>query len=102
MTQLKLQNPLEPVDNTQQLLQQASFTQIEELQKLNSTLSRTTALNEAAGFVGKEVSYKVGNGPDVRGRVDSATFTNNALVLNIGGKQVDATQITALHAATTP
>jgi hypothetical protein len=34
--------------------------------------------------------------------VDSATFTNNALVLNIGGKQVDATQITALHAATTP
>jgi flagellar basal-body rod modification protein FlgD len=98
MTQLKLQNPLEPVDNTQQLLQQASFTQVEELQKLNATLGRTSSLNQAAGLVGNNVTYTNANGTQAQGRVDSATFSNNALILTIGGQQVDASKVTALHA----
>jgi flagellar basal-body rod modification protein FlgD len=57
LAQMKFQNPLEPMDTSQQLLQQASFTQVEELQNLNASLQTFNELTQGTNLVGKSVQY---------------------------------------------
>jgi flagellar basal-body rod modification protein FlgD len=108
LAQMKYQNPLEPTDSTAQLQQQAAFTQIEELQKLNGNVTQSTGITQASNFVGKQVTYKPLKEPGaldepvpVTGRVDSALFTNEGIKLIIGGKQVSPNQVTELKVPTT-
>ena len=54
--QMKNQDPLNPMDNSQMLAQNAQFTQITELQKLNSTMSTMNSMNQAVSLIGKEVT----------------------------------------------
>lgn len=56
MTQLQNQDPLEPMGDTEFISQQAQFTQITELQKLNDTMVGMNTMNQASSLIGKEVS----------------------------------------------
>lgn len=56
MAQMKNQDPMNPTDNTQMLQQQASFTQISELQKMNKTLGTSNQFVQASSLIGKQVS----------------------------------------------
>jgi flagellar basal-body rod modification protein FlgD len=98
LAQLQNQNPLEPVDSAQQLAQQAQFTQVEELQKLNASLSRNSQSADAALYSGKKIEYKDENGLDKSGIVESVSFGSNTLGLNVGGKIVTPSQVTKLYA----
>jgi flagellar hook assembly protein FlgD len=51
-TQMKNQDPMKPMDSSQMLSQQAQFTQISELQKLNKSFANT--LNTSAAFTAAE------------------------------------------------
>jgi flagellar basal-body rod modification protein FlgD len=98
LAQLQNQNPIEPVDSTQQLMQQAQFTQVEELQKLNASLGKTAQLNQALLYVGKQVDYKPeGAATATKGTVESVEFGANGIGLSIGGKTVTPEQITKLY-----
>lgn len=72
MTQLKYQDPLKPMDNAEFISQQAQFTQISELQKLNRTMSSSNQIMQASTLIGKEVSL---NNPDLEGDVITGTVT---------------------------
>ena len=101
MAQIQNQNPTEPTDSTQQIMQQAQFTQVEELQKLNTNLTQGNSLNQAAAFAGKTIEYK--DGTTVKtGRVDSVTLgTNGTLGLNLSnGTSISADQIQKIIAPT--
>ncbi|OGI18074.1 MAG: hypothetical protein A2287_09640 [Candidatus Melainabacteria bacterium RIFOXYA12_FULL_32_12] len=59
MMQLKYQDPLNPMGNTEFISQQAQFTQISEIQKLNKNMSNVANTNEimqASSLIGKEVT----------------------------------------------
>lgn len=56
MTQLQNQDPLEPMGDTEFISQQAQFTQITELQKLNENMYGMNTMNQASSMIGKEVS----------------------------------------------
>ena len=73
ITQLQTQNPLEPLDETEQLAQLAQFTSVEQQMKSNEMLEKMAALmlgqgmSNAVGYIGKEVwaaggALVVGNG----------------------------------------
>lgn len=103
LTQMRLQNPMEPMDSTQQLMQQAQFSQIEQLQSLNQTLTQSMELTQASNFVGHTVDFKTrDDGPVQSGRVDSVSFANGAVKLNVAGQDISPGQVLKLHAATTP
>jgi flagellar basal-body rod modification protein FlgD len=99
LAQLKYQNPLEPVDNTQQLAQQAQFTQIEELQKLNGNLSLSNNLTQAGQLVGKNVEYTDALGATKSGLVQSASLGKDSLGLSVDGQTISPDQITRILAA---
>jgi flagellar basal-body rod modification protein FlgD len=67
VTQLKYQDPLEPLDNNEFIAQTTSFSQLEELSNMSKTLSDFTNnfskndsnnnLLSASSFLGKEIKY---------------------------------------------
>lgn len=84
VAQMKYQDPLEPTDNTEYISQLATFSELEEMQNLNSGFS----LQRASGLVGQDVICKVtnsstGNTEYVTGKVDYVVYENNKAYLSI-------------------
>ncbi|MHC4644153.1 MAG: flagellar hook assembly protein FlgD [Planctomycetota bacterium] len=60
ITQLQNQNPLEPLDNNEMASQLAQFSQLEQLETMNSSFAKVLANAErtyANSLIGKEVSF---------------------------------------------
>lgn len=90
MKQMQYQDPLNPMDNTQMLQQQAQFTQIAELQKINSAINGSNQFMQASSLIGKTVSMTNPDNPDqlVEGKVTEAKINSNGTsILLDGGKE---------------
>ncbi len=67
VTQLKYQDPLEPMDNTQFLSQMATFSELEQMKNLNDTVTKwaedyaasssSTTLQQVSTLIGREIAY---------------------------------------------
>lgn len=89
MEQLKYQDPLEPVGNTEFLAQQASFTQVSELQKLNDALNTNSQVTQACGLMGKYVSLvdPSDTTKTIEGEVSAVTFSGGSAQIMVNGKE---------------
>lgn len=72
--QMKNQDPTSPTDNTQMLLQNAQFTQVSELQKLNNNITSMNGMSQALGLMGKYVAL---------GSSDGSTKVTNGIVSEV-------------------
>jgi len=60
VTQMRYQNPLEPMDSAQMTAQLAQISQLEQLATANQTFAKVLAAAEgdyAAGLLGKQVAF---------------------------------------------
>jgi len=60
VTQLQNQNPLEPMDNNQMASQLAQFSQLQQLESMNSNFANVLSSTErsyANSLIGKEISF---------------------------------------------
>jgi len=60
IVQLQNQNPLEPLDNNEMASQLAQFSQLQQLESMNTSFAKvlaTTELTYANSLIGKEVSF---------------------------------------------
>jgi len=60
VTQLQNQNPLEPLNNNEMASQLAQFSQLQQLESMNSSFAdilETAERNYAISLIGKEVSF---------------------------------------------
>lgn len=60
VTQLQNQNPLEPMDNNEMASQLAQFSQLQQLETMNSNFAKVLAMTErtyAGSLIGKEISF---------------------------------------------
>jgi flagellar basal-body rod modification protein FlgD len=60
VTELRNQNPLEPLDNNQMASQLAQFSQLQQLESMDSNFANVLAVNErtyANTLIGKDVSF---------------------------------------------
>ena len=89
MEQLKYQDPLAPVGNTEFLAQQAAFTQVSELQKLNDSISGSSQVTQACSLMGQYVTLTDPNNDKrtISGEVSAVTFSNNSAQLVINNKE---------------
>lgn len=84
VAQMKYQDPLEPTENTEYISQLATFSQLEEMQNMTSSVN----LQRASSLVGQEVVMKVinsitGNAEYASGIVDYVVYENNKAFLSI-------------------
>ena len=88
VTQLRNQNPLEPMDNNEMASQLAQFSQLSQLETMNSSFSQALQAADrtyANSLIGKEVSFLTddsGNETDVKsGKVDKVINDGEGSVL---------------------
>lgn len=104
VAQLRYQNPMEPSDPGDMMLQTAQFTQLETMQELVSLQRRDLGLQEAvmaAGLVGDRVTAVEPDGTEVSGIVEGVRYTTAGPVLDLGGTEVALGQVTEIRGAAT-
>jgi flagellar basal-body rod modification protein FlgD len=104
--QLRYQNPLEPMNNTQFVAQLTQFAMLQELitlrnglekakeglEELEKTLTEEQALRRALSLVGMEVEVSAGGLP-LAGVVSGVRLANGVPFLVVDGRMVDLSQV---------
>jgi flagellar basal-body rod modification protein FlgD len=105
VTQMQNQNPLEPMDNQQMAAQMAQFSELQQLQNMNTSFGQvlnSVQQSYASGLIGKEVSFKMtaddGSVTTQKGKVDGVVMgSDGAVQLQIGSQQVALADVTAIQ-----
>ncbi len=96
VAQMKYQDPLNPSSDTQFVEQLATFSQLEQMQNLNST----TANNQAFGLVGMQVEVSTtdsaGKSTSSSGRVDYVVITNGTAKVSVNGNLYTLDQVSTV------
>ncbi len=99
MKQMQYQDPMKPLDNSQMISQQAQFSTISELQKLNATVSNSNRIMQASSLIGKTVSLPNPDNPAeiLEGKVTEAKINSKgASIVLDGGKDYPIDIITSI------
>lgn len=100
VAQMKYQDPLQPTSNTEYISQLATFSELEEMQNLNSgmTLQRASAL--VGQYVYMSVTDSTGNTTYPEGKVEFVQYENNKAYLSINGTLYSIDDLDAVADAT--
>ena len=91
IAELKNQDPLNPLDNTQLLQQVATIREVGVSMQLNETLQAVMfgqQISSAAALLGKTIRGLSEAGEEVTGTVDRITIEEEKVVLHVGQEQV--------------
>ena len=86
VTELRNQNPLEPLDNNQMASQLAQFSQLQQLESMDSNFANILAVNErtyANTLIGKDVSFMA---EKLDGTKEVTSGTVDEVIINNGGE----------------
>jgi len=97
ITQLRNQNPLEPMDNNEMAMQLAQLSQLEQIENMSSTFRKVLQSQQhaqAVALIGKTISFFPKDSTALRtGTVDSVKIADGGVVLNVGPAAVDLSEI---------
>lgn len=104
ITQLKNQDPTNPMDNKDMIAQQAQFSSLEQITNMNTSLTSLVALLKTntqgfVGYLGKNVTagpQAEGEEP-VAGRVDAVRFKDGSPVLIVSGREINPTTLLSVE-----
>lgn len=89
VTQLKYQDPLNPVEDKEFIAQMAQFTTLEQMYNLNSSISSMKAFSLIGSKVTAEiVDETTGEVKTVTGKVESVKISGSNTILVVNGKDV--------------
>lgn len=101
ITQLRNQNPLEPLDNNQMTMQLAQMSQLEQLETMGTSFKSVLAATQdkyAASLIGKDVTFGVaGQADPVTGTVSGVTFKDGAPLLAVGQYSVKLEEVQSIQ-----
>ncbi|MGB9779300.1 flagellar hook capping FlgD N-terminal domain-containing protein [Caldanaerobacter sp.] len=96
VTQLKNQDPLNPIDDKEFLAQLAQFSALEQMQNLNESFTSVKAMS----FIGKNIHASIndgnGNYREVFGKVEGVYRENGQYFLNVRGLDVPLDAVKAV------
>ncbi|MFW6006696.1 MAG: flagellar hook assembly protein FlgD [Halanaerobiales bacterium] len=99
-TQLKNQDPLEPMENREFISQMAQFTSLEQMQQMNGNMDQFLEmqnLTESAALIGKTVEVETGEDEEastITGEVEQVSFDgDNIMAVLKNGEEVNLKDI---------
>jgi flagellar basal-body rod modification protein FlgD len=99
VAQMKYQDPMNPTDTSSMMAQNATFTEVQAIQEMQSemgmVLSSQLAFGSAA-MIGKNVSWIDANGVTQSGTVTGASFTSSGPVLSVGNQQIAMSDVASV------
>ncbi len=87
VAQLRNQNPLDPVDNSQMTTQLAQLSQLEQLENLNSQFAQALAsqqLSQSADLLGKNITFLDESDQQVTASVESLELQDGVVCARAG------------------
>jgi flagellar basal-body rod modification protein FlgD len=105
VTQLQNQNPLEPLDNKDMAAQLAQFSQLQQMEGLNSSFGKmleSVQRSYASSLIGKEVSYQThaadGTVETKTGAVEEVTLGKDGdIILMVDDEKVNLADVSAIR-----
>jgi flagellar basal-body rod modification protein FlgD len=105
VSQLKNQNPLEPLDNKDMTAQLAQFSQLQQLEGMNSSFSgvlESVQRTYASSLIGKEVSFQVTTAEGAvrtqTGKVDEVVMGKDGqITLVVDGQKVNLADVLSIR-----
>ena len=100
-TQLRNQDPLEPVDQQQMVNDLTQFSQLEGIEQLNDSFSdmlKMQELTHGASLVGREVTFQnTGTGEIKTGLVDEVFASSNGTSVLVDGQSVSLENVLSVR-----
>jgi flagellar basal-body rod modification protein FlgD len=99
VTQLKNQNPMEPMDNSQMTSQLAQLSQLQQMENLNSSFAKVltaTQTTQANELIGRQGTYLGSDGTSVTGTIDSVNIDSAGVTVRIGNQSVAVGDLTSI------
>jgi flagellar basal-body rod modification protein FlgD len=104
LAQMKNQNPMEPMDDSQMISQMAQLNSLDELKKISESLSSMTQTNafiSALNLINKNVTYTDADGEEQTSKVSGVSMKGSDVYLKIGSEYIQlTTQISVTAEAT--
>lgn len=103
VTQLKNQDPLDPLKNEDFIAQLASFNSLEQMLNLNKsfeTLLTLQQITQASSLIGKQVVYYDTDGNSHEGTVDSVELYGGIPMLNVDGNSISIDSVAEISVPT--
>ncbi len=105
VTQLRNQNPLEPLDNKDMSAQLAQFSQLQQVENLNTSFSKvleSVQRSYASSLIGKEISFKATAGDGAveikTGQVEEVTMgADGEILLTVDDQQIRLADVTSIR-----
>ena len=102
VAELKNQDPMEPMKNSDMLQQISQIRAISSSDQLSTTLQSVLLgqnVATAGNLIGRSVTGLDGNGARVTGTVNSVSIANGAATLNVGSSTLSLTNVTQISPA---
>ncbi|ATL39518.1 flagellar hook assembly protein FlgD [Bacillus velezensis] len=101
MTQVQNQDPLNPVDDKEFISQMATFSSLEQMMNMNTTMTKFVENQDPftmyVNWIGKNVTFSDSDGKDQTSPVNSVKHSNGNYVLVLeNGKEVSPWNVTAV------
>lgn len=100
VAQLRYQNPLEPSDPGDMMVQTAQLAQLDASQQLASLQRRDLGLQHAVlatGMLGAEVTGTDADGAPIEGVAEGVRYTTSGPVLDVGGRDLPLESVTEVR-----
>ena len=100
ITELRMQDPLSPMQDRDFITQLAQFSSLEQLQNMGeafSSLEKGIWAAQAVSFIGKTVEAVDQDGEPVEGQVTSVKFSDVGPILTVGESQIALGDILAVR-----
>ena len=101
VTQLRYQDPMNPMEDKEFISQLAQFSSLEQMQSLNigfEGLSKSSVASQAFALIGRTIDYAdPAYDQPLTGKVDKVTFEYGSPILNIGDQKVLLSNVVTVY-----
>lgn len=101
VAQLRNQDPMKPMDDTEFIAQLAQFSSLEALGNLDKrleSLALTQGLGQASALIGKQVTAGLEDGSVIAGAVSAVHLTGGETKLLVNAREIDISQVRSVTA----
>jgi len=102
VAQLQYQDPMNPTDSSTMLTQNATFTEVQAMQKMQKEMSMMLSSQLAFGassMIGKQVSWTDADGNVQTGTATGTTFASSGPTISVNGTDVPVASISSVGPA---
>jgi len=99
VAQVRYQDPSKPLDSSQFISQSAQFTTVEELQKLESAITQSSAAQRlllSSSLIGKQVVGVAADGTAVNGTVTSVKISGSTSTVVVGRQELPVESVSLI------